>query len=1306
FQGRVAQLPPFPQQISYAIDKARSFNIGHGHRAGTEQRMLEATTGRRQALESYLIKLLRALNMRPALELCTFLELSSVSIMKDVGWKGKEGNLDRRVEHTTGMWCTPRDLRRWSRQWVLVRDSFIAFCNHISDPYPSDVLFADPQFDIKYRKKTGHNPLFPYRITISNQYRRIQLRSDSERVINEWRQSIEDMKKNSAWAEPHRFDSFAPIRNNSRVIWFVDGDDYFYAVSEALEKATDCIYIEDWWLSPELHLRRPYHLNEEYRLDRLLKRKAEEGVKIYIVVYKEVTVSLTINSAYTKRKLQSLHKNIIVQRHPDHLAGGTMFWAHHEKMVIVDNTFAFIGGLDLCWGRYDTHGHRLADYFLPYKGQPFSHLQNFFGQDYNNARIHDFANVNEYEDTLIDRRTTARMPWHDVHMAMIGQPARDVARHFIQRWNFIKSSKGMNKTHMPFLMPKGEYSATRNDFQYRGTCRTQVLRSSAEWSLGISKESSIHTAYCEMIRNAKHFIYIENQFFISNAREDAGYTIKNRIAEAIVDRIKRAHRHGEKFRIIVLMPLMPAFEGDVNAAGAATLKLVMHWQYQTICRGDHSIAAQLEKEGIDMHQYIRFFGLRTYDVIRRFADGAVKQDIAAIAGNAPQEAPGFDEMLKEKGVIAIDHTHEPQQQTQSQPPEEPQAANQTVDLPTPTPLGDTERASSFPAHVGTSLSFSESAHPSRSGEYAFQRPDEAFAEDAYPMQNNPARMSQELSRMSQEYPSPVRPAMSGQRSFSLRRNPLSRQRSSFSGGLRGFLTGDRSGAVTDASSDSSSSSSSSPSSSDIEYEDQQRGGYTAGRVDHEGRRRTALRYLVRGTEHIKQYGRPRKQPGKRVDGAAHKLHRRMHKHTSGDHHRDSVSEFSGSQVQLDLDDVENYVHPKRPVARRSEDSAGFMADKAEGRGKAAEPVLPEFTGAEYLRERQRLDAGESPSAAGEPSVQPTEDGTVRGARSSMSRPAGASIGGRSSVAHASRRESAAPAYPPAPRAGPQIMEHAVFGGSKASEQPAKSASLRPPPLQSQTTAPASLATFTPAASKPSEDMSELVHVEPSVVDQVVSELVYIHCKLMIVDDRYVVMGSANINDRSMVGNRDSEVAMIVEDTEPVRTTMDGRAYQAAKFAHSLRMQLCQEHCGLLDSVDQMRYVSEMFAGKPPVDTARTEQETQETRRARRVLEDPLSDEFMDLWWGTATQNELIFRDVFRCVPDDTIENFDQYKKFIPGHEVPYGHALPSRSTAETLEILKGVRGHLVPIPLNFLKNENLGAKLGDKEILVPVEVFT
>ncbi|KAJ2493585.1 hypothetical protein IWW37_000451 [Coemansia sp. RSA 2050] len=1282
FQGRVNQLPAFPPQLSYALERARSLKPGHNH--NRDERMLQATVDRKQALETYLIKLLRALNMRPAYEVCTFLELSAVSIVKDVGWKGKEGNLDRRVEHTTGMWCTPHDLRRWSRQWVIVRDSYIAFCNHISDPYPSDVLFADPQFDIKFRKKTGHNPLFPYRITVSNQYRRIQLRSDSERVINEWRLSIMEMKNSSAWAVPHRFASFAPIRDKSRVIWFVDGDDYFFAVSEAIENATDCIYIEDWWLSPEIHLRRPYHLNEEYRLDRLLKRKAEEGVKIYIVVYKEVTVSLTINSAYTKRKLQSLHPNIMVQRNPDHLAGGTMFWAHHEKMVIVDNTFAFIGGLDLCWGRYDTHGHRLGDYFLPHKGKSFAHLQIFYGQDYNNARIHDFSNVNDYEETLIDRRTTPRMPWHDVHMAMIGQPARDVARHFIQRWNFIKSSKGMAKAHMPFLMPKGEYSVSRNDLQYRGTCRTQVLRSSAEWSMGITKESSIHTAYCEMIRDAKHFIYIENQFFISNARDDPNYTIKNRIAEALVDRVKRAHRRGEKFRVIVLMPLMPAFEGDVNAAGAATLKLVMHWQYQAICRGDHSIAAQLEKEGINMHDYIRFFGLRTYDVIRRFADGGGQPGYEGIAGNAPQEVPGFDDTLKQYGVLPIDRVT-----GQARPPEAP-PQHEAVAVPRALTV---ESPLSAPVAVnGPSLSFG-GAPPSPSvNDYSFQRPDEAFASDNFPMQENHARFSQEISRRSQDIPRRLsrehttRSNLMGRHSFNLghRSRPPLKSRSSFSG-IRTFLTGhERSGRRTPSSEGSLSSSDGEVASDNETDED-------------DGRRRNAFRYLVRGTEHRKQFGKKPKNSG------GMKLQKRLQKYggVGSEDRRDSDSEYGSTGMQVDMADVENYVHPpKACLHHRSPESPAFFSDQPGAKPAGRMMLLPEFAGAQYMRE---IASGDSVGGL------PGSSKVSNGGQHAQMKPTAA---------------AAAAVYPPPPpRAGPQVLEHEVFGGGKASmDSPLANRAVnrlsvaggglqKPPQLLSHPTAPAALYGGDLLAARPSValetgEASELVHVEREIVDQVVTELVYIHCKLMIVDDRYVIMGSANINDRSMVGNRDSEIAMVVEDTEPVVTTMNGRPYQAAKFAHSLRVQLCQEHCGLLDSVDQMRYVYETFAGKPPVDTTRSEREVEDMQRAKFAMDDPLSDGFEKYWWETATGNEEAFREVFRCVPDDTIETFEQYKKFIPGHDVPHGHIVNGWTPKTALERLKSVRGHLVPIPLNFLKNENLGAKLGDKELLVPVEVFT
>ena len=41
----------------------------------------------------------------------------------------------------------------------------------------------------------------------------------------------------------------------------------------------------------------------------------------------------------------------------------------------------------------------------------------------------------------------------------------------------------------------------------------------------------------------------------------------------------------------------------------------------------------------------------------------------------------------------------------------------------------------------------------------------------------------------------------------------------------------------------------------------------------------------------------------------------------------------------------------------------------------------------------------------------------------------------------------------------------------------------------------------------------------------VTEIVYVHSKLMIVDDVSVILGSANINDRSMKGSRDSELAV-------------------------------------------------------------------------------------------------------------------------------------------------------------------------------------
>ena len=91
----------------------------------------------------------------------------------------------------------------------------------------------------------------------------------------------------------------------------------------------------------------------------------------------------------------------------------------------------------------------------------------------------------------------------------------------------------------------------------KGTCKCQLVRSASLWSLGLrmrNQEESIHIAYLALITNARHHIYIENQFFISSL---AGKVVKNSIAECLVNRIKKAAEKRERFKVIVVMPLLP-----------------------------------------------------------------------------------------------------------------------------------------------------------------------------------------------------------------------------------------------------------------------------------------------------------------------------------------------------------------------------------------------------------------------------------------------------------------------------------------------------------------------------------------------------------------------------------------------------------------------------------------------------------------------------------------------------------------------------------------------------------------------------
>jgi phospholipase D1/2 len=150
--------------------------------------------------------------------------------------------------------------------------------------------------------------------------------------------------------------------------------------------------------------------------------------------------------------------------------------------------------------------------------------------------------------------------------------------------------------------------------QSRGNMSCQIVRSCAKWSNGSPLEHSIADAYCAIIRNSEHFIYIENQFFITSTG-DSQHPVKNKIGAAIVERILRAARAGQKYKIVVVIPSVPCFAGDLRDEETLGTRAIMEFQYNSINRGGHSIMELIAKEGFNPMEYIRFYNLRNYDRI-------------------------------------------------------------------------------------------------------------------------------------------------------------------------------------------------------------------------------------------------------------------------------------------------------------------------------------------------------------------------------------------------------------------------------------------------------------------------------------------------------------------------------------------------------------------------------------------------------------------------------------------------------------------------------------------------------------------
>uniref|UniRef100_A0AAQ5Z0V1 Phospholipase n=1 Tax=Amphiprion ocellaris TaxID=80972 RepID=A0AAQ5Z0V1_AMPOC len=654
-------------------------------------------------LEDYLNKLLRMAMYRKYHHTMEFIDVSQLSFIHDLGPKGLEGMIHKRSggHRIPGMNCCGHSQAcyRWSKRWLVVKDSFLLYMKPDSGAI-SFVLLVDKEFSIKMDSKDTETK---HGVRIDSLSRTLVFKCSSYRHARWWGQSIESFVRShgKAFLRDHRFGSFAQEQENIPAKWYVNGKTYMEDVADALEEAKEEIFITDWWLSPEIFLKRPVVEGNRWRLDCILKRKAQQGVRIFVMLYKEVELALGINSGYSKRTLMHLHPNIKVMRHPDHVSSSVYLWAHHEKIVVIDQSVAFVGGIDLAYGRWDDREHRLTDVgsvtrsvaleqvrnthivtstllrtppseptdlpklkgigrnrmvrFSIYRHLHKHNLQHvdsvssvdsaesphlwefmlhcgsvrslktgvgelqgntrfWHGKDYCNFVYKDWIQLEKPFDDFIDRYTTPRMPWHDIASVVHGRGARDVARHFIQRWNFTKIMKPKYRSlFYPFLLPKSHSGANEIRYQVPGcvNAKVQALRSASDWSAGIKyHEESIHTAYIQVIAKSKHYIYIENQFFISCADNR---TVYNKIGDAIIERVIRAHKEGKKYRVYVVTPLLPGFEGDITTGGGNAIQAVMHFNYRTMIRGEYSIISQLKKE-MDDHwmNYISFAGLRTH----------------------------------------------------------------------------------------------------------------------------------------------------------------------------------------------------------------------------------------------------------------------------------------------------------------------------------------------------------------------------------------------------------------------------------------------------------------------------------------------------------------------------------------------------------------------------------------------------------------------------------------------------------------------------------------------------------------------
>jgi phospholipase D1/2 len=410
-------------------------------------------------------------------------------------------------------------------------------------------------------------------------------------------------------------------------------------VFEAVTNAKRMVYIAGWSVNTDVVLVRDPRRPSSGRLGDLLKRKAGEGVTVLVLVWDDRTsVGL---GPFKRDGLMATHDEdtasyfrntgvrcVLCPRNPDQgrsyvqeAETATMF-THHQKTVVVDGGVAdvnapprlvsFLGGIDLCDGRYDTQDHPL------FRTLGTTHRADFHQPNFPGASI---------------AKGGPREPWHDIHCRVEGPAAWDVLENFEQRWRKQGDGDNFLVALQKAWAPREAVAASEDSWNVQvfrsidgGAAEGFPERPDEAAAIGLVSgkdhviERSIQDAYIHAIRRAREFVYIENQYFLGSSyswRQNDGVAVESinalhlipkELSLKIVSKIEA----GERFAVYVVVPMWP--EG-VPESGS--VQAILDWQRRTMEMMYKDVALAIQAKGLqaDPRDYLTFFCLGNREAV-------------------------------------------------------------------------------------------------------------------------------------------------------------------------------------------------------------------------------------------------------------------------------------------------------------------------------------------------------------------------------------------------------------------------------------------------------------------------------------------------------------------------------------------------------------------------------------------------------------------------------------------------------------------------------------------------------------------